>query len=417
MENKFKFFKNNKFNKEKKKRLYFLKKIDKEEIPNYPNKEEYLFHNPQTFLNLPNESNFKFVINKTIRGPRYDKNNKIIPYTLIGSLKNISHKGIFSKSVSIRSRHSILKSREHNYNYNNYYTSREYKEISDRDIKNLFNRFKDKIFRNEQKERDFKEHKERNIKEELISDKLKTQENSLKNNKFYLTQIRKIQNKIQRKINFNLRKKKLNESQTKYLSSTNLIMDSINNYFFQKEAKTIIRENKSNKKDNKNKKLSKIKSYSYKNREKNIFSNPNLKWEMSLRRPKNFEGITKKVLNVHTPKNPYWFISTEKSNKNKKYILDSRYNTDNNLYQDKNNCKDDDNSLNKEIKYFRDINTLKINGEKLIDFEENLCKKLKGKKKLYNYKYEEKNIRDLDIFTNYNFRGHSLVQGNKKINE
>ena len=127
---------------------------------------------------------------------------------------------------------------------------------------------------------------------------------------------------------------------------------------------------------------------------------------MSLRKPKYFNGVIKKVLNIHTPKHPYWFISTERSPKSKEVILDSRFNTTKNILE---------NIDNKEHKYFEDVNTLNIKGEKLIDFEENLCKKLKGKKKLYRYKYEDKYLKDLNIVTNYYLRGRSLFKSNKEI--
>jgi hypothetical protein len=35
-----------------------------------------LFNDPNTYLQLPSESNFKFVIGKKIQGPRYDSENK-----------------------------------------------------------------------------------------------------------------------------------------------------------------------------------------------------------------------------------------------------------------------------------------------------------------------------------------------------
>ena len=387
--------------KPKKRIQYFIKKINeqKEKISNFPKKKEYLFEDPNTFLILPNESNFKFIINKKPIGPRYNENHKLIPYSIIGTPKQMSHKTTMNKSLSIRSKMSI--NQKLNHNYNNYFTSRDYKEVTDKDIRNIFNRLKDNIYCNIRKEKSEINKREKDVKKDLISKHLKIQEKSLKNNKLYLTQDKKIHMKIQRQIDLYLRRKKLNTFNSSNLSS-NFIMDSANNYFFKKEAKTLTEANKNIETINK-KYYNKISSYDEKKNDKNYYTNPNVKWEMSLRRPKHFNGVIKKVLNIHTPEHPYWFISTERSPKSKEVIVDSRFSTVQNID-------------NKEHKYFEDVNTLNIKGEKLIDFEENLCKKLKGKKKLFKYKYEDKYLKDLNIVTNYYLRGRSLYNSSKEIN-
>ena len=399
------FFKKNRLSKPKNRIQYFIKKIndEKEKITNFPKKKEFLFEDPNTFLILPNESNFKFIINKKPIGPRYNSNHKLIPYSIIGTPKQMSHKTTMNKSLSIRSKMSI--NQKLNHNYNNYFSSRDYKEVTDKDIRNMFNRLKDNIYCNVRKEKSEMNKKEKDVKKEIICKQLKIQENSLKNSKFYLTQNIKIHHKIQRKIDLYLKRRKFNTSNSSSLSS-NFLMDSANNYFFKKEAKTLNEGNKDIETIDK-KYYNKLNGYVDKKNDKNYFTNPNVKWEMSLRKPKHFKGVIKKVLNIHTPEHPYWFISTERSPKSKEVILDSRFTTDKNILENKDN---------KKQKYFEDVNTLNIKGEKLIDFEENLCKKLKGKKKLYKYKYEDKYLRDLNIATNYNLRGRSLFKSNKEIN-
>lgn len=358
------------------KRLFML---SKDKILNFSSKKKYLFENPRTFLTLPNESNFKFIVNKSPIGPKYDKEDKLIPYSFIGDIKHLSHKNIFNSSISNKSRVSVYFKLKDNYNtHNNYLTSREVDDVSEKEIRHLFKKFKEEIHYNEEMEKSGKnkkenDNKENNIKEILITDELKLQENSLKKNKLHLNQIEKLQNKIKKRINLYLKRKQFTGSRSKYLSA-NLIMNSVNNYFFKKEAKKIILANK-NEEGKINKTLSKTRSYNYKKTESTKFDNPNIGWEMSLRKPKNFKGIRKKILNEQTSRNPYWFIFIEKNDNNREYITDSRYNTENNFY---NNNKITSN----DIKYFRDINTLNVKGEKLIDFEEKLCKKIKGKKKI-----------------------------------
>ncbi len=389
------------------KRLFLL---SKDKILNFSSKKKYLFENPRTFLTLPNESNFKFIVNKSPIGPKYDKEDKLIPYSFIGDIKHLSHKNIFNSSISNKSRVSVYFKLKDNYNtHNNYLTSREVDDVSEKEIRHLFKKFKEEIHYNEEMEKSGKnkkenDNKENNIKEILITDELKLQENSLKKNKLHLNQIEKLQNKIKKRINLYLKRKQFTGSRSKYLSA-NLIMNSVNNYFFKKEAKKIILANK-NEEGKINKTLSKTRSYNYKKTESTKFDNPNIGWEMSLRKPKNFKGIRKKILNEQTSRNPYWFIFIEKNDNNREYITDSRYNTENNFY---NNNKITSN----DIKYFRDINTLNVKGEKLIDFEEKLCKKIKGKKKIYKFKYDEKNVKNLDIYSNFILRGHSISRNNK----
>ena len=389
------------------KRLFLL---SKDKILNFSSKKKYLFENPRTFLTLPNESNFKFIVNKSPIGPKYDKEDKLIPYSFIGDIKHLSHKNIFNSSISNKSRVSVYFKLKDNYNtHNNYLTSREVDDVSEKEIRHLFKKFKEEIHYNEEMEKSGKnkkenDNKENNIKEILITDELKLQENSLKKNKLHLNQIEKLQNKINKRIYLYLKRKQFTGSRSKYLSA-NLIMNSVNNYFFKKEAKKIILANK-NEEGKINKTLSKTRSYNYKKTESTKFDNPNIGWEMSLRKPKNFKGIRKKILNEQTSRNPYWFIFIEKNDNNREYITDSRYNTENNFY---NNNKITSN----DIKYFRDINTLNVKGEKLIDFEEKLCKKIKGKKKIYKFKYDEKNVKNLDIYSNFILRGHSISRNNK----
>ena len=236
-------FNKNKLFKPKKIIQYFIKKIndEKEKISNFPKKKEYLFEDPNTFLILPNESHFKFIINKKPIGPRYNNNHKLIPYSIIGTPKQMSHKTTMNKSLSIRSKMSI--NQKMNHNYNNYFTSRDYKEVTDKDIRNIFNRLKDNIYCNIRKEKSEINRKENGVQKDLINKQLEIQENSLKNSKFYLTQNKKIHHKIQRQIDLYLKRRKFNTSNSSNLSS-NFIMDSANNYFFKKEAKTLTELNK-----------------------------------------------------------------------------------------------------------------------------------------------------------------------------
>ncbi len=143
---------------------------------------------------------------------------------------------------------------------------------------------------------------------------------------------------------------------------------------------------------------------------------------MSLRRPNNFVGTRKEIINFGTQKYPFWSIATEKNPENKEYIskpkrefnyntygtLSSMTNSLQNLFnfELKKNKTNDDIFKNYFIRH-SDCDTLEIQGKRLIDFEENLCRKLKGKKKILNYKNNKEEIKDMIICSNYennNFR-------------
>ena len=76
-------------------------------------------------------------------------------------------------------------------------------------------------------------------------------------------------------------------------------MNSGEEYRLKKEAKTVI---------------------SFRKNRKYSLSNPNQNWEMSLRRPNNFVGTRKEIINFGTQKYPFWSIATEKNPENKEYI-------------------------------------------------------------------------------------------------
>ena len=149
----------------KENKILFL--LSKDSIPNFTSKKKYLFENPRTFLTLPNESSFKFIVNKSPIGPKFDKEDKIIPYSFIGDIKHLSHKNIFNNSILNKSRIASYFKLKDSYNiHNNYLSNREIEDISEKEIKNLFNKFKEEIQYNEQiKNKKENEKKDNNIKE------------------------------------------------------------------------------------------------------------------------------------------------------------------------------------------------------------------------------------------------------------
>ena len=97
-----------------KKKKFIINKLQKESlIPNLQQKTDLLFENPDSYLKLPYETNFKFVIGRKLKDPRFNSDNKLIPFSVVGSLlkKDQSLKLTRKKSIvqSLSSSKSVKK--------------------------------------------------------------------------------------------------------------------------------------------------------------------------------------------------------------------------------------------------------------------------------------------------------------------
>ena len=81
-------------------KTFFLSKIPKNTNPTIDENISSLFANPNTYLQLPEESKFSFVIGRRLKGPRLDENDNLIPYSIVGE-KYYKKKKIFSIIVII----------------------------------------------------------------------------------------------------------------------------------------------------------------------------------------------------------------------------------------------------------------------------------------------------------------------------
>ena len=376
-------------------------------------KNNILFDDPNTFLKLPYETNFEYIINKIPKGPQYDYDDKLIPYTMVGNPKFIkSNKFALSNSSKSTSKKAsfISKIKDSNLsrinNINN--INNNYNIISDKEIKEIFNKYKNKIRENKIKCKNnlISNGECSKVMKQYIDKTLSLQEKCLKKNENNETEFKNMGDYIKQKMilkekaNKNKRNNYLHNSSTSKDININigeLIMNSGEEYRFKNEVKDLI-NSRNNKKYN--------------------LLNANQNWEMSLRRPKHFVGNHKSLLNFGTQKNPHWFIATEKNPKFNEHIakpkkefnyslngaLSSRANSIQTLF----NIDSKQNKTNDDIfKYYFKRNStcdnLEIKGQKLIDFEENLCRKLKGKKKIFNFRNNKEEIKDIIIKANYTF--------------
>ena len=83
-----------KFNLNNKKKTYIINKIKSSSSINEKIKE--LFNNPNLFLQLPYESNNNYIVGKKLQGPRYDSEDKLISYSVIGNGNNYKRRNLNS---------------------------------------------------------------------------------------------------------------------------------------------------------------------------------------------------------------------------------------------------------------------------------------------------------------------------------
>lgn len=344
-------------------------------------KSSFLFQDPKTFLTLPTESSFNFVVGRVPRGPRFDDNDNLIPYTAVGGYKIYKTKNKFDNSASRIGKKNLLQRRD----TLNILVYKNKLDVNEKEIVDIFRAYKSLINKNKTKKKlEIKLDKEfpKVIGKDYIAKPLERQEKCLLKNK----EEKNITNNIEKYIKKKLFKKNRNTKDKE------LIMNSIQNYHFKQKIKNLKNSNLIGGTDM-------IEDYYDVNR------NYNQNWGMSLRRPNNFFGTRKKYLNTHPDKNPFWFIATEKSPKEKEIIIDNKKMrfTDNDFYRKRNEVS-------------TTLANLNVSGKKLIDVEEEMSRQIKGKKKVLKYRYENSYVKNMDICKEYYIRGKEFMIGKKKDN-
>ena len=194
-------------------------------IPNLQQEKELLFENPESYLKLPYETNFKFVVGRKPKGPRFNSDNKLIPYSIVGFLlkKDPSRKLTRKKSLvqSITSSKSVRKSQRLTKLIKispnviiNEVTPKEEKRkkisyidnITHTEIFDIFNKSKKRISKNKSvnlKNKKFISKEIPKLMHQFINEPLEQQERALKNNEKY--------NKILKRIEKNITKSLINK--------------------------------------------------------------------------------------------------------------------------------------------------------------------------------------------------------------
>jgi hypothetical protein len=343
------------------------KKIEKE-IKN-------LFNNPDTFLQLPSDSEIPYVVGRRLQGPRYDLEDKLIPYSIVGNPKFIK-----TKIHSINNNTSkSLYSNQNKSNLQKNLNDNSKTQMSDDQIKAIFSKCKYNIENNINKKNDFLSSIPLNMKEYVIKPLL-MQEKSLD----YFKKNEKYQRRFKRNM---MKKLYIKEDQLEFTRSDLCTLSE--NFITKRETLNYLTHNEIQKQ----------------------FGNGLQNWSMSLRRPKYFEGERRGYVNVGSENKPYWIMLREKCPNQFENIMNPNYFN----FQDFNQIMNKTHSFNQFMKTSpnfiqfinktNNIQTLKIKGKNLLKVEEDNYKQLKGKtKKLLHLKYDRESLKDLNICDNWQYK-------------
>ena len=387
----------------KNKKLLIISKPIRKDIPKYMKRKKLLFSDPSNFLKLPKEINFNFVVGKKNTIPN------VIPYRRLNPSTNFIRM-LAKRSTRVQSLSSFsMKLRKA------FETSKKIKPINEEDlinlrkkrateVSNIFSKYRKAINNSENNKKDNNiefDEEVPNFVKEYINHSLSKQEKALKSQKEYNHIFKKIENNItktqlrnSKSFNRDLRLIQ-NNTEHKFYESANLIKNSINVHRNKIEVFKL--------------------DENVKKKKNLILENPIRNWEMSLRKPKIFNGIRKGYLNVDSDKRPLWVIATEKYPIDEEKIINPIINDKHNQTVSQLNRIENSNKkifwkMKKQFLSLKKYNGLVINGKKLIDLEEKQADDLKGNIKILKFYYDKNSIKDLMIKMNYSINKCSSDQ-------
>ena len=343
-------------------------KIIEKEIKN-------LFNNPDTFLQLPSDSEIPYVVGRRLQGPRYDLEDKLIPYSIVGNPKFIKNKIHSNNNNTSKS----LYSNQSKSNLQKNINDNSKTQMSDDQIKAIFSKCKYNIENNINKKNDFLSSIPLNMKEYVIKPLL-MQEKSLD----YFKKNEKYQRRFKRNM---MKKLFIKEDQLEFTRSDLFTLSE--NFITKRETLNYLTHNEIQKQ----------------------FGNGLQNWSMSLRRPKYFEGERRGYVNVGSENKPYWIMLREKCPNQFENIMNPNYFNFQDFYQIMNKTHSFNQFMKTSPNFIQFINktnniqTLKIRGKNLLKVEEDNYKQLKGKtKKLLHLKYDRESLKDLNICDNWQYK-------------
>ena len=350
----------------------FVSKININENEILKNEIDSMFDDPKTYLTLPSESKYKYVIGRQLKGPRYDKNKVLIPYTYVGKPFQIKTKKKVEQKIPLKRKFSMSirkpskpEIRIENINNDEY--------VSTYQLEYLFNNYRRKIKENKKEHNSFINEippiLNDSVKKNLLIQE-KTFEKKKETENFRESFKRRLENKNKRK-------------------EENILLLTTDNFRERKE----------------------LHNFFNKNEDKIQFGNSLQSWTVSLRKPKKFVGTRNGFYNCGNDKHPFWAIYNEISPhlnetiKNPK-SLDLNYNE---TYIKNYSSRDFEHTVDRFLLSSTNLKELEVHGKNLLNFENDNLKLIKGKKKIVKVNYDRESVRDHVYCNTWKYNGYNTL--------
>lgn len=354
----------------------YLKKISLSSQSNSPYKTELhsIFNDPSSYLKLPAELNVPFVVGKKLCGPRYDIDDKVIPYSIVGNPRIFKKRNLNANISRTSSMMSRMTTREVKT------TEPKANIVTDNEIHNIFTRCKDNIESNTNRANEFmtsvpKKYKDRTIKPLLLQQKVIASYEE--NEKMENLLSERIKNRLLTKSKKSSRTSTINTSSSS-INNKELLMQSMDSFRMKKETMEYIQNTEdARRKYGRN------------------------YWALSLRHPPNFKGIRQNYINLGSKFNPLWCTIRERLPVINETVINPKCSAkviDNESLESY--MKTSPSLVNYMNKTMNMID-LEIKGRDLLKFEEENVKLIKGRKKLVHLKYDKESLRDINIIENW----------------
>jgi hypothetical protein len=363
-------------------KTFYITKVAPSQSKSVSKEVNSLFEDPSTFLRLPGESKRHFIVGKKLCGPRYDTDDQVIPYSIVGNPKIFKKKNLNANISSIHSQSKFTGRPDPNIVNSNI--------ITDNKLDELFTRCRDNIESNSTYTNDFLLSIPSN-KDETVKKPLMLQQRTLENFSSNNRKLQMISDKIRKKIyNGNFISARSNyrdyHKQTHYyypIKNKDLLIDSGDKFRMKKETMEYVQNNAD-----------------FHTRYGQYH------WMIGLRRPKNFNGIREAYINIGNLNRPVWctireklpiinetVVNPYKSNETERLLTESE--------GMKSYMKTSPSLMTFMNKTMNMVN-LEIKGKNLLQVEEENAKLLKGKKKRLLHMKDDKDMKkELNFVENW----------------
>ena len=364
-----------------KKKTLLITKLPPSSTPKYKDALSSLFDNPSTYLNLPSESTTPYVVGKKLTGPRFNSDDQVIPYSIVGTQR------LFKRKGQLVNANNISRTTTGNRRMTSRNTIIHSDFITDKQIESIFSKHRDSLSLTTTNTNNSIYRTIPHNMEDKVIKPLKSQEVCLSkhvlNDQYRKSLSNKIKYKLYNTTHYHTKSNPLSLSNNKnkvLFLKRNLLLDKVDMFRMKKETKdyahTIVNDIDLDRKYGK---------YS---------------WVVGLRRKNNTCGIRKNYINIGNQERPVWCTIREKFPVVNETVVAPGECSGDKMFMQSTSVDTFVKAapvLNGYVKRTLDLVELEVNGKGLLEFEEENCKQLKGRKKLVDMKHGNDSVKNLDI--------------------